>query len=78
MEQDTYIIPGMDNVVVGGTLQKYDTDLEHREEDSKAVWERACTMVPSLQVCSVSNIFCRTAEGIHSRCAVCVDVTFVN
>ncbi|KAK2157770.1 hypothetical protein NP493_1851g00024 [Ridgeia piscesae] len=53
MEQDTYIIPGMDNVVIGGTLQKYDTGLEHREEDSKAVWERACKMVPSLQKATV-------------------------
>jgi len=62
MEQDTYIIPGMDNVVIGGTLQKHDTGLEHREEDSKAVWERACKMVPSLQVCSLNNILCRSLQ----------------
>ena len=50
MEQDTYILPGMDNVTVGGTLQKNDFDLEHRAEDSKVVWEKACELVPSLKV----------------------------
>ena len=50
LEQDTYIFPGIDTVVVGITHQENDIDLEPREEDSKSVWKRACALVPSLEV----------------------------
>ena len=50
LEQDTYIFPGIDTVVVGITRQENDVDMEPRAEDTESVWKRACAIVPSLEV----------------------------
>lgn len=49
VDDDIYIIPGRDTVVVGGTRQQGDGDLNVRAADRDRIWERACKYVPSLK-----------------------------
>ncbi|XP_043487756.1 D-amino-acid oxidase [Polistes fuscatus] len=44
-----YIIPNINNVVLGGTHQENDYDLRVRDEDSKFIYEGCHRMIPSLK-----------------------------
>lgn len=52
-DHDTYIIPGVDHVTLGGCRQYDDYNQEVRESDSVGIWERATTLVPSLKKAEV-------------------------
>nr|XP_039255766.1 D-aspartate oxidase-like [Styela clava] len=45
---DVYVLPRIDNVIVGGTHTK-ETSLEVDKPTSKMIFERACKMIPSLK-----------------------------
>ncbi|KAK9834994.1 hypothetical protein WJX81_002770 [Elliptochloris bilobata] len=49
VDEDNYILPNLDTVVLGGTAQYGDTDLEPREEDRRHIWEGVLRMMPSLR-----------------------------
>ncbi|XP_064625560.1 D-aspartate oxidase-like [Lineus longissimus] len=44
-----YIFPGPDTVVLGGTYQKDNWNLEPTDEDRKNIWEGCCKVIPSLK-----------------------------
>lgn len=48
VNEDNYILPNLDTVVLGGTAQVGDTDLAPREADRRHIWEGALRMAPSL------------------------------
>ncbi|XP_070168371.1 D-aspartate oxidase-like isoform X1 [Polyergus mexicanus] len=48
-----YIIPNINNVVLGGTHQEGDFDCSAREEDSKNIYDGCCRMMPSLNACQI-------------------------
>lgn len=45
----SYIIPNVDSVVVGGTAQKGNWDLNVSREDTKNIMDGACELFPSLR-----------------------------
>ena len=49
VNEDNYILPNLDTVVLGGTAQVGDTDLAPREADRRHIWEGVLRMVPSLK-----------------------------
>ncbi|CAL8467744.1 g7282 [Coccomyxa elongata] len=48
VDESNYIIPQSDTVVLGGTAQRGDTDLQPREEDRQHIWQGCLRMMPSL------------------------------
>jgi len=48
-DYDTYIIPGIDNVTLGGCRQYESYKGEVDKYDSAGIWERCTSMLPSLQ-----------------------------
>ncbi|XP_042859023.1 D-aspartate oxidase-like [Penaeus japonicus] len=48
-DQDAYIIPGIDHVTVGGTRQFDNSKLEVDKFDSRAIWEKCTSLMPSLK-----------------------------
>ena len=53
--EDTYIIPGVDYVTLGGSRTFGATSLSTDEYESKAIWERCTRYVPSLKRAEVRN-----------------------
>ena len=49
VNEDNYILPNLDTVVLGGTAQYGDTDLAPREADRRHIWEGVLRMMPSLK-----------------------------
>ena len=49
VNEDNYILPNLDTVVLGGTAQAGYTDLAPREADRRHIWEGVLRMVPSLK-----------------------------
>ena len=49
-DDDTYIIPNRDLVVVGGTRQKGNWNLDFDVEDMEAYMQRASSYLPSIRV----------------------------
>jgi glycine/D-amino acid oxidase-like deaminating enzyme len=49
VDKDVYIIPGRETVIVGGTRQQGDADLNVRASDRDRIWETACKYIPSLK-----------------------------
>ena len=52
---DTYIIPGVDHVTLGGSRTFGATSLHTDEHESRAIWERCTRYVPSLKRAEVSE-----------------------
>ncbi|KAI3427267.1 hypothetical protein D9Q98_007199 [Chlorella vulgaris] len=52
-DNDCYIIPNTDTVVLGGTLGKGDFDTRPREADRHGILDRACRVLPSLRAAEV-------------------------
>ncbi|KAK6645559.1 hypothetical protein RUM43_001836 [Polyplax serrata] len=54
-DYDTYVIPGLDGVTLGGcrNYDGYDTNLSRH--DSAAIWERCTRLVPSLMNCTIER-----------------------
>ena len=44
-----YVIPNMDTVVVGGTLQKYDWNIEVSQEDTDDILDGICEVFPGIR-----------------------------
>ena len=60
-DYDTYIVPGMDYVTLGGCRQ-YDSYKEDIDKyDSAAIWERCTELLPNLKSCQVV----REASGLR-------------
>lgn len=49
VNEDNYILPNLDTVVLGGTAQVGDTDLAPREADRRHIWQGVLRMVLSLK-----------------------------
>ncbi|XP_043229827.1 D-aspartate oxidase-like [Amphibalanus amphitrite] len=47
--EDTYVIPGVDHVTLGGSRRFAATSLDIDKYESKAIWERCTRYVPSLR-----------------------------
>ena len=54
-EDETYIIPGVDHVTLGGS-KSFSSDTQVDEEEAKAIWDRCVKMVPSLKRAQVRNV----------------------
>lgn len=54
---DHYIIPNSDNVVLGGTKQVGDWNLEASEEDTKFILDGVSALFPSLRDAPIEKIF---------------------
>ena len=50
---DTYIIPGMDTVTLGGTRQFDNYNTTPDPHDSAGIWERCTQLLPNLQAAQV-------------------------
>lgn len=48
-DDGNYIIPNIDDVVLGGTHQEGDFDCDPRQEDSKFIYEGCCRILPGLK-----------------------------
>ncbi|CAK0763482.1 hypothetical protein CVIRNUC_003062 [Coccomyxa viridis] len=48
LDEENYIIPQTNTVVLGGTAQRGDTDVAPREEDRRHIWSGCLSMMPSL------------------------------
>lgn len=48
-DYDTYIIPGIDNVTLGGCRQYESFKEEVDKHDSAGIWERCSAILPSLE-----------------------------
>ncbi len=48
-DSDTIIVPGVDLVTVGRTIQLYNNKKAVDEHDSKAIWDRVTQVMPNLQ-----------------------------
>ena len=53
-EDDTYVIPGVDYVTLGGSRMFGSHKLDLDEHESKAIWDRCTRLVPSLKRAEVS------------------------
>lgn len=49
VDEEMYIIPGRETVIVGGTRQFGDYDVTIRSSDRDRIWKDACTYMPSLE-----------------------------
>jgi len=57
VDMDTWIIPCLDSVVIGGTRQHNNADPTISKQDLDDVWGRACQYVPSLRKAKILNIW---------------------
>lgn len=55
VDGDTYIIPGIDFVTLGGTRNFGSNNAEVNKYDSQAIWEGCLAVVPSLKDAEVRN-----------------------
>ncbi|KAK9806988.1 hypothetical protein WJX72_009635 [[Myrmecia] bisecta] len=55
VNEDNYIIPNLDTVVLGGTAQRGDHDTSVRAEDSRRIWEGTLRLMPSLAQAKVEH-----------------------
>ncbi|KAL4425123.1 hypothetical protein ABPG77_008228 [Micractinium sp. CCAP 211/92] len=53
LDGECYIIPNTDTVVIGGTVQKGDSDTTPRGEERAGILDRACRVLPSLEAAEV-------------------------
>ncbi|XP_032667080.1 uncharacterized protein LOC116842259 [Odontomachus brunneus] len=62
-DETYYIIPNVEDVVLGGTHQENDFDCTVREEDSKRIHAGCCRVMPSLKAARISRAWVGLRPG---------------
>ena len=52
-EDSLYVLPKLNEVIVGGTKDKYDTSWEVNQDESKRIWKQCCERLPSLRTAKI-------------------------